>query len=153
VLGVLAVRRGVAPGDLVPALALALVTALIAFNKVGSPQFISWLAVPVILGIATRVAGHGRSFRTAGALVLAIAALTQFIYPYLYGALLVLDPFMLVVVSVRNLLYFVLLGWAIYAIVSAPRAYIVDEDPYGEWLPRVLPRLAEATAPSADRSR
>lgn len=148
VLGVLAVRRGVGPGDLVPALALALVTALIAFNKVGSPQFVSWLAVPVVLGIAVRVAGHGLSFRVPAGMVLAIAALTQFIYPYLYNALLTLDPFMLVVVSVRNLLYFVLLGWAIHAIVTAPRAVDMDEDPYGEWLPQL-----RATAPSAGRSR
>lgn len=149
ILGVLAVRRGVGPGDLLPALALGLVTSLIAFNKVGSPQFVSWLAVPIVLGIAVRVAGHGRSFRVPGALVLAIAGLTQFIYPYLYDALLTLDPYMLVVITVRNLLYFVLVGWAIHAIVTAPRAVDMDEDPYGEWLPRIraprgVPELDEA---------
>jgi hypothetical protein len=110
-LGVIALRRGVAPGDLVPALGLGMVTALIAVNKVGSPQFVAWLAVPIVLGIATRAAGHGRSFRTPAALVLAIAGLTQFIYPYLYRALLMLDPLMLVVITVRNGLYLVVLGW------------------------------------------
>ncbi len=142
VLGVLAVRRGVAPGDLVPPLALALVAALIGFNKVGSPQFVTWLAVPIVLGLATRVAGHGGPFRVPASLVLAIAGLTQFIYPYLYLALLTLDPFMLVVITVRNLLYFVLLGWAVYAIVTAPNAESVDEDPGAQWLPWILPRRA-----------
>jgi hypothetical protein len=93
-----------------------------------------------VLGIATRAAGHGRSFRTPASLVLAIAALTQFVYPYLYRALLLLDPFMLVVLTLRNGLYFVLLGWAIHAIVTAPKASSVDEDLDGEWLPALLPR-------------
>jgi hypothetical protein len=76
VLGVVAVRRGAAVGDLLPPLALALVTALIAFNKVGSPQFVTWLAVPVVLGVATSAAGWGRSFRVPAALALVIAGLT-----------------------------------------------------------------------------
>lgn len=139
-LGLLALRREVAPGDLVPPLALGMVVALIAFNKVGSPQFVAWLAVPIVLGIATRAAGHGRSFRTPAALVLAIGGLTQFIYPYLYRALLMLDPLMVVVITVRNGLYFVLLGWAIHAIATAPSADAVDEVPDGRWLPSVLPR-------------
>ena len=48
-------------------------------------------------------------------------------------------PLMLVVITVRNGLYLVVLGWAIHAIVTAPSAAEVDEDPDGEWLPSVLP--------------
>ncbi len=120
-LGVVALRRGAATGDLLAPLSLALVTALIAFNKVGSPQFVSWLAVPVLLGLATSAAGWGRPFRTPAVLVLVIAALTQLVYPYLYGWLLGLDVIMLSVLSVRNILYFVVLGWALYAISTAAR--------------------------------
>lgn len=119
-LGVLAVRRGVSAAALLSPLALALVTALIAFNKVGSPQFISWLAVPILLGLVTRAAGRGASFGIPALLTLAIAALTQVIYPYLYGLLLIADPLMLGTITVRNLLLFVLLGWAVRAIVVAP---------------------------------
>ncbi len=137
-LGLRATRSGVPAGDLFPALALALVTALIAFNKVGSPQFVSWLAVPIVLGIATSAAGHGRSFRVPAVLGLAIAALTQFIYPLLYNSLLTVEPFMLVVITVRNLLYFVLLGWAIYGIATAPRSDPLHEDEEN-WLPSVWP--------------
>ena len=136
VLGVRSLRQGALPADLLPALTLALVTALIAVNKVGSPQFVSWLAVPIVLGIATRIAGTGRSFRTPAAIVLAIAGLTQLIYPYLYNALLSLDPLMLVVLSGRNVLYFVLLGWAIHAIVTAPSRAERDE---AVWVPSVWP--------------
>ncbi|NYF10294.1 hypothetical protein HDC94_001450 [Leifsonia sp. AK011] len=120
-LGVRALRAGASPGDLLPPLALALVTALIAFNKVGSPQFVSWLAVPVVLGLATSAAGLGRSFRTPASLLLVIGALTHLIYPYFYGWLLALDVPMLSVLTARNVLYFVLLGWAITSIVTAPR--------------------------------
>ena len=136
VLGVRSLRQGAQAADLLPALTLALVTALIAVNKVGSPQFVSWLAVPIVLGIATRIAGTGRSFRTPAAIVLAIAGLTQLIYPYLYNALINLDPLMLVVLSGRNVLYFVLLGWAIHAIVTAPSRAERDE---AVWLPSVWP--------------
>lgn len=121
-LGIRAVRSGVSAGDLLPPLALALVTALIVMNKVGSPQFISWLAVPIVLGIITSATGYGRSFRTPSILVLVIAALTQVVYPYLYFALLSVDRLMLGVLTARNLLLFVLLGWAVVALVRAAPA-------------------------------
>lgn len=112
-LGAVAVRRGAASLDVLAPLALALVVSLIAFNKVGSPQFISWLAVPVILGLWTAYAGSAVSFRVPAALVLVIAGLTQVLYPALYVHLLGLNTLMLLVISVRNVLYFVLLAWAI----------------------------------------
>ena len=49
----LVLQRGARATEVLPVLALALVSGLIAFNKVGSPQFMTWLAVPVILGLAT----------------------------------------------------------------------------------------------------
>lgn len=116
--GVLALRRGVDPVVLLPIVSLGLVTALIAFNKVGSPQFISWLAVPVILGLVTKRPGNPWWFATPAALVGAIAALTQCFYPYLYGWLLSLNPILLVILTARNLLLFVVLGWAMYTLIT-----------------------------------
>ena len=55
-------QRGALVAELLAPLSLALVSAFIAFNKVGSPQYMTWLAVPIILGIATQSMGHGRSF-------------------------------------------------------------------------------------------
>ena len=151
VLGLRAVRRHAAPGDLFPPLALALTLALLAFNKVGSPQYIAWLAVPIVLGIATHTAGHGRSFRTPAIIGLVIAALTQLIYPYLYNDLLGLNPMLISALSVRNILEFVLLGWAIRAVVIAPRAPESAETQ--AWLPSVWPLAEASTAadPAATR--
>ena len=120
-LALLAVRNRVKVQDLLPSLSLAYVVAVIAFNKVGSPQYVTWLAVPIILGLATNAVGRGRPFRTPAIIVLVVAGLTQLIYPYLYGYVLGLNPAMLIVLSVRNLLYFVLLGWAIVTLWRASR--------------------------------
>ena len=122
VLALLVLRTGARAQDLLPPLALAYVVAIIAFNKVGSPQYITWLAIPVILGLATNAVGRGRSFRAPAIIVLVLAGLTQLIYPYFYGYLLDLNPAMLVVISARNLLYFVLLGWAVVTIWRAGSA-------------------------------
>lgn len=113
VLGVRAVRAGVAASSILPMLSLALVSTLIVVNKVGSPQFISWLAVPIVLGLMTRGVRQAPSFRIPAVLSLIIAALTQIIYPYLYDLLLVAHPAMIILLSVRNVLLIVLLGWAV----------------------------------------
>lgn len=112
----LVLQRGARATEVLPVFALALVSALIAFNKVGSPQFMTWLAVPVILGLATHAAGHGRSFRSPAIMVAALALLTQAFYPYLYGWLIGLHPAMLLVLTARNVLVFVVLGWALVAL-------------------------------------
>ncbi|WP_233204409.1 hypothetical protein [Cryobacterium sp. Y62] len=111
-LGVRAQRRGVGWLAVFPPLTLALTVTLIAVNKVGSPQFISWLAAPIILGLVL----NERGWRTAALLGLALAALTQLVYPYLYDWLLVAHPLMILVLTMRNLLEFVLLGWALFTL-------------------------------------
>lgn len=112
-LAVYAVRGGATATELFAPLSLAFVTALIAFNKVGSPQFVSWLAVPVIAGLVHHWRGRGWSFAWPAAISLVVAVLTHIIYPYLYGYVLTVHPLMLLVVTVRNALYFALLAWAI----------------------------------------
>ncbi|TFD90510.1 glycosyltransferase 87 family protein [Cryobacterium serini] len=111
-LGLRAQLRGAGTFAVLPALTLALTVTLIAFNKVGSPQFISWLAAPIILGLVL----NGRVWRTPALLGLALAALTQLVYPYLYDWVLSAHPLMVLVLTVRNLLEFVLLGWALRAL-------------------------------------
>ena len=111
-LGWLAQRRGARAEDLFPPLVLALILCMIAFNKVGSPQFISWLAAPVILGLTLR----WRGWATPAFMVAVLAALTQVVYPYLYDYLLMADPLLTVVLTLRNVLEFVLLGWAVVQI-------------------------------------
>lgn len=121
VLGVIAVRRGAASSELAAPLAIALVTALVALNKVGSPQFMVWFVAPVILGLLARASGSRVSFRTPATIVLVMAVLTQLVYPYFYDRLLGLDPLILLALTARNVLEFVLLGWAIAQVVRLAR--------------------------------
>ncbi|MCB1279996.1 MAG: hypothetical protein KDB18_00575, partial [Salinibacterium sp.] len=76
---------------------------------------------PIVLGLTTRREGHARWFVVPAVLGAVTAALTQTIYPYLYGWLLGLHPLLLAALTVRNLLYFVLLGWAVAALWSLGR--------------------------------
>jgi Glycosyltransferase family 87 len=141
VLGIVAVRRGARVTELLPPLALAFVTAFIAFNKVGSPQYITWLAAPIILGLATNATGHGRSFRTPAIISLVIAALTQAFYPYFYLQLLELHLTELLALSARNILLFVVLGWAVAVVWDVSRRWAVHEKLVDSesWLPSVWP--------------
>ncbi|MBX3087828.1 MAG: DUF2029 domain-containing protein [Cryobacterium sp.] len=133
-LAVIALRHGGRPEHVLAVLSLALVCCLLAFNKVGSPQFVSWLAVPVVLGLSTRNDEDRTWFTVPAVLSALIAALTQAIYPYLYGWLLSLNPLMLAALTVRNALYFVLLGWAIHELTTLksesefPGFLSLDED-------------------------
>ena len=72
---------------------------LIVFNKVGSPQFISWLVVPIMLGVLYRVP----NWRLPSMLILGITLLTQLVYPYLYGSLLELEAVPASVLLLRNI--------------------------------------------------
>lgn len=121
VVGVLATRRGVPAVDLLPVLALTITVALILFNKVGSPQFVTWLAVPIAVGLARAATAAGRSFRVPAILALVIAALTQTIYPYLYDELIGLELPMLLVLSARNGLYLALFVWGAVALARLLR--------------------------------
>jgi len=116
-LGVRATRRGESALELLPVLALALVLALIAFQKVGSPQFTCWIAAPIVLGLLTR----GARFTVPAVFGLVLALLTQLVYPVLYGMLLELAPAMLTVLTLRNALWFVLLGWTVAELWKAGR--------------------------------
>lgn len=120
-LALLAVRARVPATQLLAPLALALVTAVIAFNKVGSPQYLLWLTVPVILGLLSLP--PRRSFRAPAAMTLLLAFMTQLIYPTLYDGLLALHTVPLVLLTLRNLLLFVLLAWSIAAMWGAIRAF------------------------------
>ena len=81
---------------------------LIVFNKVGSPQFMIWLAVPLV---ALVYFGLNRS-KVALAMGAAILFLTQLVYPVFYIELLGLETMSLGLLTVRNLLLVALLIWA-----------------------------------------
>src|SRR5690606_19821910 len=84
VLGLLRARRGAAMHRLLPPLTLSLVVVLIVTNKVGSPQFQSWLIVPVILWIMLDRTRSG----VPAVIVLALCGITCLVYPLTYDGLL-----------------------------------------------------------------
>ncbi|WP_448003921.1 glycosyltransferase 87 family protein [Agromyces bauzanensis] len=114
-LGVRAARRGAPFGRLLPPLALAFAVVLMLANKVGSPQFVTWLAAPVVLGLVLRP----RRFAVPALLAAGIALLTQLIYPYWYDWLLVAHPVLVFALTVKVLLLVVLLAWCVRAVWQA----------------------------------
>ena len=117
-LGVLAHRRGAPMAALLPTLSLALISVLIVVNKVGSPQFITWVAAPIMLGLVLAP----RRWCLPASLALVLAGLTQLIYPVFYNAVLAAEPGMLIVLTARNLLEVALLAWALWQIVLLVRS-------------------------------
>ncbi|MBP5801694.1 hypothetical protein J2D78_06300 [Microbacterium maritypicum] len=114
--GALKAVRGATFPRLFPPLALTLVTLLIVTNKVGSPQFQTWLIAPVILWL---VLDRVRA-RTPAVVVLALCLLTCLVYPLGYDALLRADALSVAVLTVRNVLLVVLLVLGIRALMRVP---------------------------------
>lgn len=116
-LGVFKAWRGAPFARLFPPLSLALVTALIVVNKVGSPQFHDWLIAPLVLWI---VLDRRRALGPA-LLALGCAVLTQAVYPLLYAGILVADPVAVAALTLRNVSLLALLVWAVVRTARVPR--------------------------------
>ncbi|PNI08956.1 hypothetical protein CXX84_08565 [Arthrobacter sp. AFG7.2] len=120
---------GVDRTELLLAGALSLATAFVVFNKVGSPQFMVWLAPAVAVGLA-----HSwREWRVPAAMLIVIAIATYFIYPLFYDALSHNNPWMALVLTLRNVLLVVLFLW------SVRRLYLL-----GRKAPAAAPALKES---------
>ncbi|QIS40146.1 DUF2029 domain-containing protein [Clavibacter capsici] len=114
-LGIRAHHRGASPAALIGPLSLALVAALIVTNKVGSPQYVSWFAVPIIVMLVHD--RHSPGTALVARLGLVVAALTQLVYPYAYLLLLEAVPVMVGVITLRDLGEIALLGVAVVQLV------------------------------------
>ena len=113
-------RKGSSPSHVLPAVALALTVVLIAFNKVGSPQYIGWLAAPVMAGLVM----ERKKFVAPAVVALVLAALTQAFYPYLYTGLLETKPLELSILTLRNVGELVLLAVSASVLYEAKRREI-----------------------------
>jgi hypothetical protein len=91
-------RRGDAVG--LTGLMYATLAMSIALSTVFSPQFILWMLAPG----AAALCSTGTSLRTPVLLLVPIAALTQWLYPFEYGHLLAVDAGGLLLLALRNLL-------------------------------------------------
>lgn len=103
-----AAKAGAKFQTIMPVAVLTATLDLIVFNKVGSPQFVTWLAVPVILGVLYRV----ENWRLPMIAVVFIAMLTNLVYPVFYDDILKGSASAWLVLTVRNLVYVALLVWA-----------------------------------------
>ena len=128
-------RRGRSAEALLPG-ALTLLLVLIVANKVGSPQFLTWVAAPVAV-LVTDVP-DGRSPRrrprwvvTVAVLALVAAGLTQLVFPWGYMSLLtssIEHPTMAVVLAVRNGVLLGLLACGASGLVQAVRSGADETD-------------------------
>jgi hypothetical protein len=107
-LGFRAHKAGAKPKHLFAIMSLTATLDLIVFNKVGSPQFEGWLAVPIMAGILFGVS----RWRAATVMALAIGLLTNLLYPIFYSDLTMLGPVGVGLLTARNLLLIALLVWA-----------------------------------------
>jgi hypothetical protein len=107
-LAIRAVRAGRDRTQVFVLAALTGVLDLIVFNKVGSPQFMIWLAVVLV---ALVYFGINKS-KLALVIGAAILLLTQLVYPIFYVELLGLETMPLGLLTLRNLLLVALLIWA-----------------------------------------
>lgn len=104
-----ALRKGAEREELFLEGALMMTSAFIVFNKVGSPQFIIWLAPVIIAGLTH----DWERWKVPAALLMAIAVTTFVIYPLFYTPLIHANPAMAAVLTARNVLLVVLLYWSI----------------------------------------
>ena len=107
-LGIRAFRAGADTKHLFVATFLTATLDLIVFNKVGSPQFELWLAVPLMAGILFELP----KWRLPVVVGLSIALLTNLLYPIFYMDLMVLGWLGIAILTIRNALLIALLVWA-----------------------------------------
>ncbi len=124
-LGAAAAWRGARFAALFPPLALSLVLAFIVFNKVGSPQYMTWLIPPLVIGLVLD-RGH---WRLPAIATLFTLALTQLIFPWFYDTLLAVSPLMVAVITVRNALLVGLFGWTVVRLALVTAAAVRSRIP------------------------
>lgn len=117
-LGGWAALRGARFVVLFPSLSLALVTGLIVFNKVGSPQYLCWLIPSLALGLVI----DRRRWVLPATVALAAALLTQLVYPLLYNGILAPALVPVAILTLRNAILVALFVWMLVRLARLVRA-------------------------------
>ena len=131
---VVARRRGRAPEALLPG-ALTLLLVLIVANKVGSPQFLTWVAAPLAVLLTGPLRDRGADtvpprpsrlwVHISAVLALVAATLTQVVFPWGYMELLTTgaggNPAIAVCLALRNVCLLGLLACACVGLMQATR--------------------------------
>lgn len=98
--------------------ALTLTTTFVVFNKVGSPQYMLWIAPVVAVGLAQRP----DLFRVPARLTAWAAGLTTLVFPVMYRELIDLQPAAVLALAARNAIVVALLGWCVVRLMEAALA-------------------------------
>lgn len=93
----------------------ALTAALIVFNKVGSPQYMLWLAPIVAVGLAV----DRRAWSRIAVWMAAVCLLTTLVFPVLYLPLIDANPVAAAVLLARNVMVCGLFAWSVVALWRA----------------------------------
>lgn len=101
--------RGAEPEQLLLVGSLAMVSALIVFNKVGSPQYMLWIAPVVVVGLAR----YDGRWRHAAALMAVIGSATTVVFPLLFRPIAEGDLWAAGVLTFRNALVVLMLGCSV----------------------------------------
>jgi hypothetical protein len=112
--------------------ALTLTITLIVFNKVGSPQYVLWIAPVVAVGLWSDPV----AFRTPSRIVAWAAGLTTLVFPVLYLALIDLQPVAVLVLGARNALLVALFAWCVLRLAEEALAAWGRELPPRWWARR-----------------
>jgi hypothetical protein len=107
-LGLRALKSGADRNLIFATMALTAVLDLIVFNKVGSPQFMAWLAVPMIALIIFNVQKLG--LPVTGLILIAVT--TNLVYPIFYMDLMGLGNTSVILLTLRNALLIAMLVYA-----------------------------------------
>lgn len=107
-------RRGAPAQDTLLIGSLALATAMVVFNKVGSPQYMLWLVPIVVVGIALNT----RDWRMPANLMMAISIITTLVFPVFYMPLVNGSRYAAILLTSRNALLVILLAWTIMRLIS-----------------------------------
>ena len=113
---------GIARTELLVRGAMLLTLAMLVFNKVGSPQYIGWLAPPVAVALALRLPG----WRTTAWLVLGTAGATQVVFPWFYAEVVSGGTGATLTLAARNVALVVLL---VHTVIALVRPLPTDDQP------------------------
>ena len=114
---------------------------MIVLDKVGSPQYMTWLAAPVTAALGLGLPGWQRTARW----VLVVAGVTQAVFPWLYPGITEGLGIPATVLAARNVILVVLLVWTVRAMVTG-----TDEVTggvrvrAGTWAPGLVPERRSA---------
>jgi hypothetical protein len=111
-------RRQYSGGDAYVYAWLALV-GLILFAKGLSPQYFIWIIPALVLCGADLLSP--RDFRVLSGQLLALSILTTVVFPWGFRGLLALDPQIMLVLAIRNLLFAAVLGWLLMRCLGRQR--------------------------------